>query len=94
MNYTLVNKSTQSVDNFAEWDGDTSTWQPPETHIAVPTATAICLEWMWSEDLKDFEQVEVVGFPQIGYLWDGQKFTQPEKPQPPVQPQVDGAQTL
>jgi hypothetical protein len=83
MRYALVNKQTSKVDNLVEWDGNLETWQPPETHEAIFTADKPTIDWVWNPDLNDYEQVETVGNVQMGETWDGVKFVEVDKPEPP-----------
>ena len=84
MRYALVNKQTKRVENFVEWDGNLSTWSPPETHEAVFTDDKPTIDWVWNEELGDYEQVETVGNVRNDELWDGEKFIEVEKPEPPI----------
>jgi hypothetical protein len=83
MRYALVNKQTNKVENFVAWDGDTTKWQPPATHEAIFTADKPTIDWVWNPDLNDYEQVETVGNVQMGETWDGVKFVEVDKPEPP-----------
>ena len=81
--YLLVNKQTNIVDNAVEWDGNTATWQPPETHIAIPYAGTPSIDWVWNETTQDWDSVETIGNGGIGDTWDGTKMieTKPNNPQ-------------
>jgi hypothetical protein len=85
MRYALVNKETKRVENIVEWDGNTATWQPPETHEAIYTEDKPTIDWVWNPEINDYEQVETVGNVQFGELWDGVKFVEVDKPEPPEQ---------
>ena len=81
--YFLINKNTNIVDNCISWNGDTSTWQPPETHIAVPAETTPAIDWVWDAAAQDCVAVEGVGNGGIGDVWDGQKLIAVKPTQPP-----------
>jgi hypothetical protein len=83
MRYALVNKETKRVENIVEWDGNTSIWQPPETHEAIYTEDKITIDWEWNLELKDYEETETLGCVQLGEVWDGVKFVEVDKPEPP-----------
>jgi len=85
MRYALVNKDTHRVENIVEWDGNINVWQPPETHEAVTTDDKPTIDWVWNPDINDYEQVETVGNVQFGEVWDGVKFVEVDKPEPPEQ---------
>lgn len=86
MRYALVNKDTHKVDNIVEWDGNLETWQPPETHEAIFTADKVTIDWVWNADLNGYEQVQTVGNVRFGETWDGTKFVEVDKPEPPKKP--------
>jgi hypothetical protein len=86
MRYALVNKDTKRVENIVEWDGNTATWQPPETHEAIYTEDKPTIDWVWNPEINDYEQVESVGNVQFGEVWDGVKFVEVDKPEPPPAP--------
>lgn len=88
-NYLLVNKQTNIADNQTFWDGNTSVWSPPSTHLAIPQATTIGTYWKYEKDLKDYVEVDHMGQGSIGDTWDGTKFRAP-KPDLPEQPVSTG----
>jgi hypothetical protein len=87
MRYALVNTTTHKVENVVEWDGDLNVWQPPEGYEAIYTEDKPTIDWVWSPDLNDYEQDETIGCVQIGETWDGVKFVEVDKPEPPPQPE-------
>lgn len=82
-NYLLVNSETNTCDNLAVWDGDTSTWQPPSSHIALVADTTPAMIWVKDETAPDYVLTEVVGTGAIGYTWDGSVLTT-DQPKPAV----------
>lgn len=82
--YAIVNQSS-IVNNIIEWDG-VGQWSPPEGCTAIPTENANCIIWA-TDDQGVNQQIEFVGFVEIGALWDGQKFVNPEPPMP--EPEVE-----
>jgi hypothetical protein len=87
MRYALVNTTTHKVDNIVEWDGDLNVWQPPEGYEAIYTEDKTSIRWQWNAEIKDYEQNETIGGVQIGETWDGTKFVEVDKPEPPPQPE-------
>jgi hypothetical protein len=92
MRYALVNTTTHKVENIVEWDGNIATWQPPEGYEAIYTEDKPTTDWVWNDDIKDYEQVETVGNVRFGETWDGTKFVEVDKPLPP-QPETPQEQT-
>ena len=93
-NYYMVNESTNICDNVVVWDGDTNTWTPPQDYLMLAQDTTQCKNWGWNDAISDWELV-VRGEGSIGFTWDGTYLiTNEPKPDPIVQPIVDGAQTL
>ena len=93
MNYLLVNTSTtpETCDNVVVWDGDTNTWTPPASHIALLQETTPSKDWSWDATSNTWVLAESIGDGQIGYTWDGVALTTNE-PQPVV-PQEQTTQT-
>jgi hypothetical protein len=85
MRYALVNTTTHKVENIVEWDGDLNVWQPPEGYEAIYTEDKPTIDWVWNAEIKDYEQVETVGNVRFGEVWDGTKFVEVDKPEPPEQ---------
>jgi hypothetical protein len=85
-NYCLID-ANNTVDNIVLWDGDTSTWSPPDSHIYVVQATTPSREWVWEKLLNEWVLVESIGHGDIGFLWDGAVLTtaSPKPPSPPTQ---------
>jgi len=97
--YCLINSADNIVDNVVMWDGDTSTWTPPESHSYVLRDTTPSVEWLWDKNARDWVLTEDIGHGGIGFAWDGSVLTTtapkpPPPPVPPSQPTVEGAQTL
>lgn len=94
----MVNQITNVCDNVTLWDGDTSTWTPPEGHLMLVQATTLAKLWVLDAVTKTYVLVEFVGAGGVGFTWDGTYLTtnepQPTAPTIPTHPIVDGAQTL
>lgn len=84
-NYLVINTGTNICDNIVLWDGDTSTWQPPDGHIALPADTIPAMIWVKDESLipPDYILREVMGAGGIGFTWDGSVLTT-DQPKPAV----------
>lgn len=84
-NYLLINTETNTCDNLVVWDGDTNTWQPPSTHIAMPADTTPAMVWVMDETITppDYILSEVIGAGAIGFSWDGSVLTT-DQPKPAV----------
>jgi len=93
-NYCMVNEQTNICDNVVVWDGDTNTWTPPAGYLMLVQETTPAKNWVWNFNTEVWELV-VDGLGGIDYTWDGTYLvtTEPEPPAP-IQPVVDGAQTL
>lgn len=90
----MVNESTSICENVVVWDGDTNTWTPPQNYLMLAQETTPAKNWSWNESTSDWE-LTVQGSGDIGFTWDGTYLiTNQPKPQPPVQSEVTGAQTL
>lgn len=92
-NYLMVNESTNVVDNICLWDGNTSTWQPPQGYLMLVQATTMALVWVWDAAITDWVLSQQVGQSQIGFTWNGSEcVTNIPKPNP--QPIAEGTQTI
>ena len=93
-NYCMVNEQTNVCDNVILWDGNLDTWSPPNGYLLLVQSSTQAKNWVWNPTSEVWELV-VDGFGGIGYTWDGTYLvtSEPEPPMP-VQPVVDGAQTL
>lgn len=91
-NYLLIDLAINVCDNVTVWDGDTNTWTPPPTHLALVQADTPAKVWMLDAE-KQWVLDTVLGAGQIGFTWDGTALTTNE-PQPEPQPTVVGAQEL
>lgn len=86
-NYLMINTTTNIVENVCLWDGNTSSWQPPQGYLMVVQATTPAYNWEYNQSINDFELVNEMGLATIDYIWDGTSCTtnQP-KPEPPTPP--------
>lgn len=86
-NYLLINTSItpETCDNLILWDGNTNTWSPPESHIALAQAATPSKDWEWDSTSNTWILSESTGGGQIGYTWDGTILTTNE-PQPQTPP--------
>jgi hypothetical protein len=74
-NYLMIDETTNIVDNICIWDGDTTTWQPPENTLMLIQSTTPAMVWESNADQTDYVLVEVIGAGQIGFTWDGSILT-------------------
>lgn len=89
----MVNIETNICDNVVVWDGDTSTWTPPPNQLMLVQATTLAKVWNWTGTAWVLQ--DELGAGGVGYTWDGTYLTTNEPmPPDPVQPAVEGAQTL
>jgi hypothetical protein len=94
-NYCMVDTETNVCDNICVWDGNTDTWTPPPGQLMLVQATTPAKLWDWNNEIQQWVLQEQVGGGGVGFTWDGVALTTNEPmPPPPVQPSVDGAQTL
>lgn len=94
-NYLMINESTNVVDNVCLWDGNPDTWQPPAGYLMLIQATTMAVVWIWDNAIKDWVLAQQIGAGQIGYTWNGTEcITNEPKPDPTLQPAVQGTQTL
>lgn len=95
-NYCLVN--TQNVpnicDNVIVWNGDTSIWNPPSSHLALPQETTPTKIWVFNEGSYSLQ--DSVGGGSIGWTWDGTYLitSEPQPVNPPPQPPNDTVETF
>lgn len=97
MQYLMINQETNTVENVIEWDGNTSTWSPPENYFILPAETTPSATWQWDDAIDDYELVDNIGFGGIGGVWDGARVVQPKPTQEPIpedQPATTGTQNL
>lgn len=89
----MVNTETNICDNVCVWDGNFDTWTPPSHYLMLVQATTTAKIWVWDNIAWSLQ--EQLGAGSIGCTWDGTCLTTNEPMPPiPVQPSVDGAQTL
>lgn len=85
-NYLIIQNNI--VTNIVFWNGDTTQWTPPADSIALIQITTPALIWQLNPDTKVYELVQVDGFGNIGFIWDGSVLTTNEpQPKPLVLPQ-------
>ena len=91
----MVNKNTNICDNVVIWNGNPDTWTPPADYLMLVQATTPAKVWEYDSVTKTWNLGIQVGAGQINFTWDGMYLITNE-PQPviPVQPEVEGAQTL
>lgn len=85
-NYLLINTSItpETCDNLILWNGDTNTWSPPGSHIALLQATTPSKDWEWDSTSNTWILSESTGNGRIGCTWDGTfLITNEPKPQDP-----------
>lgn len=83
-NYLIIEQNV--VTNICIWNGDTTTWTPPQSTIALVQATTPVLVWeAVFEDNKivDYVLVEQIGAGDIGFTWDGTVLTT-NQPKPKI----------
>jgi len=87
-NYLLINKQTNIVDNIIDWDGNTSTWRPPEEYEVVAQSEGrLEIIWDWDKERQEWVELETFRGGDIGATWDGTKFINPKPtwtPEPPI----------
>jgi hypothetical protein len=81
--YLLINKETKLAENAVEWNGNTSVWSPPDTHITIPVAGTPSIDWIWNEGTQQWEAEETIGNGGVGDTWDGAKLVEPKPENPP-----------
>lgn len=92
-NYCMVDEATNVCDNICVWDGNTNTWTPPPGQLMLVQATTPAKVWYWNDSAWSLQ--EELGAGGVGFTWDGTYLiTNEPMPPVPVQPAVDGAQTL
>lgn len=93
--YLMINQSTNTVENVCVWNGDPNTWQPPAGYFMLVQDTTMALVWVLDSAVEDWVLSQLMGRGQIGFTWNGAEcVTNEPKPEKPVQPTVEGAQTL
>lgn len=84
--YALVDKETNIISGTVMWDGDVSTWAPPETQYAVVEADYQYMVWKYDLDLQEWVLAADDPFnpgDEVGAMFDGNAFITTEpKPQP------------
>ena len=94
-NYCMVNKQTAVCDNIILWSGNTQDWTPPSGYLMRPQESTPAKIWELNQEETDYVLTVVPGAGDIGFTWDGTYLvTNQPKPEAPVQPTVEGAQTL
>lgn len=92
-NYCMVNTETNICDNICVWDGNPDTWTPPPHYLMLVQATTPAKVWDWTG--TEWVLQNELGAGSIGFTWDGTYLTTSDPmPLPPIQPAVNGAQTL
>jgi hypothetical protein len=79
-NYCMINQQTNVCDNVVVWDGNPNTWTPPAGYLMLVQATTPAKNWVYDEVNKVWS-LQIFGFGQIGFTWDGTYLTTNE-PQP------------
>lgn len=75
-NYLIIENNV--VTNSVMWNGDVSTWSPPENSVTVVADKTTVLVWVpVIEDNKvtDYVLQETKGFGEIGFTWNGSVLT-------------------
>ena len=91
-NYLIIEQNI--VTNVVVWNGDTSTWTPPQGSIALVQATTPAMIWELNADKTGYVLTEQVGAGAIGFTWDGTNcVTNQPKPTVPTQPVATGMVT-
>lgn len=93
--YLIIEENV--VTNIVLWNGDISTWTPPQGSIALVQANTPALVWepvIVDNKLSDWVLGEQLGVGNIGFTWNGTVCTTNEpKPEIPVQPTTTGTET-
>ncbi len=91
----MVNEATNVCENVCVWDGNPDTWTPPAGYLMLVQTDTMALVWTWDAAILDWVLTQAPGQGQIGFLWNGTELvTNETKPEPIVQPETSGAQTL
>lgn len=73
-NYLMVQANV--VTNAVLWDGNTSTWTPPEDATMLVQATTPAMIWELNDLIPpSYVLVEVIGAGGIGFTWNGTVLT-------------------
>jgi hypothetical protein len=88
-NYLVIENNV--VNNIILWDGDTNTWQPPESATMLVEATTPAYVWDLYIDNEDWSKtdwflIEIMGDCSVGFTWNGTACTT-NQPKPPIPPQ-------
>lgn len=83
------------VTNVCVWDGNPSTWTPPDNTLMLTKANTEAIVWFFDESLQDWVLRQQEGAGDIGFTWNGTACTTNQsKPEVPVQPVASGTQEL
>jgi hypothetical protein len=73
--YLMVNTETNVCENIIAWDGNLSTWTPPENMLMLMNAQTPARIWEINTDQNSYSLKVVNGVGQIGFTWDGSYLT-------------------
>ena len=84
-NYLLVNKNTKLTENSVEWDGNVSTWSPPDIDLTLEQSTTPSIDWVWDAETLEWVLGETtIGNGGIGDTWNGEALIKPKPTEPPI----------
>lgn len=93
--YLMINETTNIVESTCMWDGDTSTWMPPEGYLVIPTATTPAKVWEMNQEQTDYYLAVEIGAALSEFTWDGEyAITNYPKPEIIAPVETSGMQTL
>jgi hypothetical protein len=78
-NYLIIESNV--VNNICVWDGNTSTWTPPQGSIALVQANTPAMAWTVPTATTESVLQEILGAGDIGFTWDG-TLLHTNQPQP------------
>lgn len=80
-NYLIIQENV--VTNICLWDGNTQTWQPPQSALTLVADTTPAKIWELNAEKTDYVLVNSVGDAGIGFTWDG-TYCVTNEPKPTV----------
>lgn len=92
-NYLIIEQNV--VNNVVVWDGNTTSWTPPQGSIVLVQTTTPAMIWqavLTDGKITDFVLTEILGAGSIGFTWDGTNCITNE-PKPAI-PQITTTGTL
>ena len=81
--YLMIEENT--VTNVVMWDGNTQTWQSPQSATMLVQETTPTKIWGLNQDETEYVLVDSIGDATLGFTWDGTVATTNEpKPAAPA----------